>query len=339
MSGSVYVPAGAPPPGGWPIESIGHPTTGLSDCTAPSKFGFSGGSGVGGTVEVRTDYEGLGTPGEHAYLVGEALGHNMLDIARAARQLPGVQAGNQVVLRGYSEGGHAALFGGEHAGSYAPELDVVGVVAAAPAVELAELLKTSARTSERPRLRGMRRLGLLARATSSSLEDVMTPAAIDSVTNMAHCDRDPPNGASGASPPTRRSSRLPGRFPPGAGTSTRTHPGTGGPCPTWIFAGGQDPVVPLPAIEGYVDRACEQGTHVTLFVYPQGGHTGITDGDLIDQWVDARRAGEPLGESTCDTDERPPPPYQPPGEEERQPPVVSAAQPATPTPGTPTFTG
>ena len=64
--------------------------------------------------------------------VGESEGRGVLDIVRAARQIPEAGASERVVVIGRSQGGQAALFAGELAASYAPELDVLGVVAAAP---------------------------------------------------------------------------------------------------------------------------------------------------------------------------------------------------------------
>ena len=40
-----------------------------------------------GYAVVRTDYEGLGTPGAHPYLIGASEGRAMLDMVRAARKL------------------------------------------------------------------------------------------------------------------------------------------------------------------------------------------------------------------------------------------------------------
>ena len=40
-----------------------------------------------GYAVVRTDYEGLGTPGPHPYLIGHSEGYGVLDIVLAARQL------------------------------------------------------------------------------------------------------------------------------------------------------------------------------------------------------------------------------------------------------------
>ena len=57
-----------------------------------------------------SDYEGLGTPGRHPYLVGESEGRSVLDAAKAAAQLPGADAGDQLAIWGHSQGGHAALW-------------------------------------------------------------------------------------------------------------------------------------------------------------------------------------------------------------------------------------
>lgn len=60
----------------------------------------------------------------------------MLDSVRAARAFAAASASAATILFGHSQGGHAALFANEIAPTYAPELDVVGAVAAAPASQL-----------------------------------------------------------------------------------------------------------------------------------------------------------------------------------------------------------
>ena len=142
VSGVVVVPGGTPPPGGFPIVSWAHGTTGLSDQCAPSVAGFSSIPDLDTTIDARmivaaTDFEGLGTV--HPYLVGQSEAQGVLDAARAARALAGVAASNAVVVLGYSQGGQAALFAGQIAQSYAPELFVAGVVAVAPVTSLTEL--------------------------------------------------------------------------------------------------------------------------------------------------------------------------------------------------------
>ena len=93
-----------------------------------------------GYVVVAPDYPGLGTAGPHAYLVGEAAARAVLDSVRAAIALP-TGAGNRFAVWGHSQGGHAAIFTGLAARRYAPELQLVGVAAAAPATDLGTLLR------------------------------------------------------------------------------------------------------------------------------------------------------------------------------------------------------
>ncbi len=146
VSGSVSIPKGKPPKGGWPVISYAHGTTGTADACAPSR-NRKGGPAEGyisyidpqlnawlaaGYAVVRTDYQGLGTPGPHAYLIGRAEGRSVLDIVRAARQLnPAI--GKRFLISGHSQGGHAALFAAGLAKGYAPDLSLRGTVAYAPA--------------------------------------------------------------------------------------------------------------------------------------------------------------------------------------------------------------
>jgi pimeloyl-ACP methyl ester carboxylesterase len=135
-----------------PLLTFGHGTTGLGDPCAPTRLpslvdsGYVDMASQQGWVYVGTDYEGLGTPGDHPYLMGQSEGRGILDAARAAMQLPNspVGAKSPVVISGHSQGGGAALAAAELAGSYAPDLDVRGVVGIAPPSELALIIQTLA---------------------------------------------------------------------------------------------------------------------------------------------------------------------------------------------------
>ena len=98
-----------------------------------------------GWVVVATDYAGLGAPGVHPYLVPEATGRAVIDSVRAARALdPGVVLDRRVAVWGESQGGHAALAtGGVAADGYAPDIELVGVGAAAPATDLGPMLASA----------------------------------------------------------------------------------------------------------------------------------------------------------------------------------------------------
>ena len=147
VSGSLALPKGKPPKGGWPLITYAHGTTGAADACAPSR-GYDAGELVSyaypllqrwlkaGYAVVRTDYEGLGTPGTHHYLLGTTEGRSVLDAARAARAFAGRKLSKRVIIAGHSQGGHAALFAASLAPDWTPELKVRGTVAFAPASHL-----------------------------------------------------------------------------------------------------------------------------------------------------------------------------------------------------------
>jgi alpha-beta hydrolase superfamily lysophospholipase len=148
VSGVVVIPYGAPPSHGWDVVAWAHPTTGIAQYCAPSLKKDPLGNIEGleallarGYVVTATDYPGLGTVGPHPYLVGISEGRAVLDLIRAARNLPGEKIGPRFAVWGHSQGGQAALFAGELNSSYSPELALVGVGAAAPATDLAVLLQ------------------------------------------------------------------------------------------------------------------------------------------------------------------------------------------------------
>ena len=91
-----------------------------------------------GYVVVAPDYPGLGSGGVHPYLVGQDTGRSVLDAVRAARSISGAASGNRFAVWGESQGGHAALWTGQIARTYAPDLQLVGVAAAAPTTDLVE---------------------------------------------------------------------------------------------------------------------------------------------------------------------------------------------------------
>lgn len=139
VTGAVLFPAASATEASRPIVAWAHGTTGVVTPCAPTlKPGVVQTiQGVDlfaskGYVVVATDYPGLGSPGNHPYLIGETAAHAMLDSVRAARSIEAARAGDRFIVWGHSQGGHAALFTGMRAHAYAPELKLAGVAAAAP---------------------------------------------------------------------------------------------------------------------------------------------------------------------------------------------------------------
>ena len=151
VSGTVSIPKGKVPKGGWPVITWGHGTTGIADQCAPSRDSASNPAHTlinyaypllqrwlkAGYAVVRTDFEGLGTPGEHPYLIGRSEGYSMLDMVRAARKLD-KRLSRKVIIAGHSQGGQSALWAASLASKWTPELKLRGTVAFAPVSHLAD---------------------------------------------------------------------------------------------------------------------------------------------------------------------------------------------------------
>ena len=148
VSGTIAMPKGKAPRGGWPIITYAHGTTGIADKCAPSRVAvkdpndyvsyadvIQNGWLKAGYAVARTDYQGLGTPGVHPFLIGKPAGRSVLDIVRAARDL-NPKISNKYVIAGHSQGGHASLWAAGIASSWTPDLKLKGTVAFAPASHL-----------------------------------------------------------------------------------------------------------------------------------------------------------------------------------------------------------
>jgi pimeloyl-ACP methyl ester carboxylesterase len=133
VSGWLGVPNSRRPSDGFPLLAFGHGTTGLGDQCAPTRrsnppetIALLEDFLARGYAVAATDYQGLGTPGLHQYLVGPSQSYSLLDSARAAQRFAG--AGSRLILFGHSQGGHAVILASETAPSYAPELNVLGTI-------------------------------------------------------------------------------------------------------------------------------------------------------------------------------------------------------------------
>jgi hypothetical protein len=149
VTGLVLIPFGSPPAGGWPVVSYGHPTDGMANSCAPSLDPSSDVPAVNGLLDrgwevTATDYQGEGNQalaptarGLQPHGVNTPEARNIVDIVRAAAAVPGADPSPNYVVWGYSQGGGAATFSLDLAGSYAPGLHLLGVVATAPPSDLA----------------------------------------------------------------------------------------------------------------------------------------------------------------------------------------------------------
>ena len=185
VSGAVSVPKGKPPKGGWPVITWAHGTTGVADACAPSRNSATSPAQASisyinpelndwlraGYAVVQTDYQGLGTPGKHPYLIGEAEGRSVLDIVTAARGLD-PKIGKRFLISGHSQGGQSALFAAGEASTWTPKLRLRGTVAFAPASHILEQVPLLPGLTSPNALTALATLILDGASTQSSAIDV-----------------------------------------------------------------------------------------------------------------------------------------------------------------------
>lgn len=147
-SGMIFVPT-APATGPRPIAAYSHGTVGLGPACAGSRQSTITNPDQDpwiqswinyGWVVTATDYVGQGTAGQSYYLIGQSEAADVVNSVRAAQNFPNSGAGNRYVVMGDSQGGHAATWTGHLSKKIAPELDLLGVAAPAPAINLPSLI-------------------------------------------------------------------------------------------------------------------------------------------------------------------------------------------------------
>jgi alpha-beta hydrolase superfamily lysophospholipase len=313
VSGVIIVPAGPAPAGGRPIVAWAHPTTGVVPHCAPSLaiFVFQQMAGLRelierGAVVAATDYPGLGTPGPHPYLVGNSEARAVIDSVRAARALPGVGNGNSFAVWGHSQGGQASLYTGLIAKSYAPELQLVGVAAAAPATSLVTLMGDDFKTVGGKNLTAMT-LWSWSRVYGAPIDKVVVPEAmpivdrlstecIESIFDILERQK--------TEKPLEQNFLSVGNIAtvePWRSLAIRNTPGTLSPqIPLFLAQGTTDNIVRPEVTRAYLQQQCKAGSKVTMMWVPGVGH-GLVARDSADAavgWMMDRFAGR-VAPSDC----------------------------------------
>jgi pimeloyl-ACP methyl ester carboxylesterase len=308
VSGVVIVPTGDPPPGGRPIVAWAHPTSGIVPRCAPSLaiFLFQQIQGLrsfvrDGYVVAATDYPGLGTEGPHPYLVGASEARAVIDSVRVAAGLPGAGGGKKFVVWGHSQGGHAALFTGIVAKAYAPELDLLGVAAAAPATDLATLMNEDIDTVGGKNITAMT-LWSWQRVFGANMDKVVDRRALPAINQLAkECIEGPFDikTRERTEQPLEQyflTTKRPSDVEPWHTLLAQNSPGT---LPTEIpvfLAQGTDDVIIRPKVtQDYAAALCGAGSKVRILLMPNIGHGRAAQAstEAVLNWTSDRFAGKP----------------------------------------------
>lgn len=300
VTGIITYPTAEPPDGGWPVTSLANGTVGVAPQCALSRLGNPAGDwGVEG-VHAVTDYVGLGPVGEiHPYLSGPSEGNSVIDAVRAARNLPDAGAGDRWFSIGHSQGGHGALFAGERAADYAPELDLLGTVSLAPATELTRtygpadevvsrivgVMMLYGASSEHPEIEFDDYAGpeLLA------VEDVFTDGCLDDIIT-----------ATAGIPGDTFYANDPLETEPAKSLLQRNQPGLqASDAPLFLAQGTDDERVNVQRTQDFFERVCARGQVTELLVVEGEDHGSIVPAAAPDaaRWMADRLAGAPAPDS------------------------------------------
>ena len=304
VSGVVVIPSRPAPANGRPIIAWAHPTTGVVPRCAPSLalFVFQQIQGLRemidrGYVVAATDYPGLGTPQTHPYLVGVSEARAVLDSVRAARTISGAQS--RFAVWGHSQGGQAALFTGLIASTYAPDLDLTGVAAAAPATELTTLLGDDINSSGGRNLTAMT-LWSWSRVFDAPIDRVVYPMALATVDRLAdECIESIYDLIlrSRTSAPLAQTFLSMSNFYTAEPWRSLMASNTPGPLPAKVplllAQGGADELVRPQVTQDYMKRQCQAGGKVQMLFLPNANH-GVIARDAAPSaidWITDRLAG------------------------------------------------
>src|SRR5438477_12588349 len=280
---TVFAPTD-PPAGPRPVIAWEHGTTGLVQKCMPSLLSAAT-EGVpernrvvmGGWVVVATDYSFAEKGGPHSYLIGEGEARAALDSVRAARQISKLTLDQRVVVWGYSQGGHAALWTGIVGPRYAPDLEILGVAAIAPAANIKNILAANVEMEKRF---GPYLAQSYSRFDSDiTFEEAIRPEALDAARQIVNLvDFLPPEDSEhiealaatfeGPALATSSNKALQARLE--QNTADRLIK-----APVVIAQGLSDTVVPSSATDAYVEERCSAGQRLEYWTFAGRDHFTI----------------------------------------------------------------
>jgi len=313
VSGTLAVPRGTPPPGGWPIVSWAHGTTGNAPQCAPShdrkpnvEQRMLAAFVRAGYAVAQTDYEGEGTPGVHPYFVAVASVHDLTDIVRAARRID-PQIGRRWIVMGHSEGGTAAIAAAAGAPAWAPHLHLLGAVAYAPASHIARALQSTAessRSSPSLPLIAMMIEGIGLSDPAIDLTTILSPKALRHQPELQmHCAGTLMNDIWWSATPTDQYFRNGAHLQPLLLDFKRNDPGRLLPrVPLLLVQGTDDRMVAPSMTEDVRAQLCMRGANVAFRSVSGATHDSVLKMSLPAalRWVEARFARVPAHSNCSD---------------------------------------
>jgi hypothetical protein len=309
VSGTFYLPKGTPPPGGWPVLSLAHGSTGLNTECAPSSepdlrgFGASvAGILASGTAVAFTDYEGLGGPGLHPYLEPRTAGFNVIDAVRALRALyPDVST--RWLALGNSQGGQAVWAANELSKFYGAGLDLIGSAAIAPAANLSAMAELAFQQALSPSQRVIMPAlvtGVQRTVPAVPIDHFLHGGALQTRHEVIGCapDADKYRGkitSADVKPTSREDAEA-------LADSLRRMALPQGPlsAPMLVLTGSDDELILPSWVSESVARSCRLGGDIQFRVIQGATHNNIGPDEQANAWMADRFANKPASTNCPD---------------------------------------
>ena len=306
VSGTVVIPAGPPPPDGWPVIAYGHGVTGIGNGCGPSGYPDLLGYDLVvaslvslGFVVTLPDYEGLGRAGTHPFLEPRTAAFNMIDAVRAARELVPSTSAKWFAV-GISQGGQASWAANEYASEYGEGLDFLGSASMAPVVDVtkfATLAESGWLSREQQVLLPMLVHGLRATRGDLNPDDYLHGVLAQNTEAWLACAGPLLAQRSASAAELREADSQPVSEAAAdkleqllSDYAMPQRPASG---PMLVITGADDQTIRAQWVRSAVEKACGMGDVVEFIVRPGEGHGNLNGGPRLSQWLTERLKGTP----------------------------------------------
>lgn len=321
VSGLYVKPTSAPPPGGFPLITLAHGTTGINrhcgisqtpyEPNTPGYYTYN--SQIlplvqQGYAVVATDYQGMGAPGDPSYLVGEIEGRNTLDAVRAVHTWQSDVNKSKTIIWGHSQGGHSSAFAAQLASSYAPELQFQGAVVLAPGLlpslplAVQGLLASTQPSGQTGFVMEIAGAWSAIYPSQMAPSDILTPAGVAKlpVVNQV-CGNEVFDQFMSGPMSDFVKDPVPAVF---YTLATENTPGSQRIQMPIIMAQGMKDTTIIPQLTlAFNKQLCEMGNTVDFHIYPNDTHPGVVVNSqgIVQSWIKDRFNGEPAP-NNCSND-------------------------------------
>ena len=309
VSGTLSVPEGRAPDGGWPVLLWSHGTVGIADICAPSWTGYVPFHDEylkqwmdQGYAILASDYQGLGTPGTHPYLATRPAAYSNLDLLRAAKNIDD-QLSDKVVVVGQSQGAGAAIATAAYAPDYAPEVSLLGVVATGVPFFSPEGLIAVQKARPKDKIDPMLGYNFLALTLVEqllpdfALEDYVREEIIPTARAVSGvCNRDMRKRINDEGLTYDKTFKKTPEEPLKVAFAQMGFPTLNIGVPIFVGSGSADRDTPLRMQLSFAKKACAAGSIIQMHTYESFDHLNVLNHSTVDSipFVESLMSGQPL---------------------------------------------